>query len=60
MGEIDRTSGTPIYVQLRELLRAHITASCPPGSSLPSERDLAERFGLARMNVRQALDPLVG
>jgi GntR family transcriptional regulator len=60
VGEIDRNNGTPIYIQLRELLRSHIAASCPPGSSLPSERDLAERFGLARMTVRQAIDALVG
>ena len=36
IGEIDRQSGTPIYVQLREILRAHIAAACPPGSALPS------------------------
>lgn len=59
-GEIDRTSGTPIYVQLREILRTFIAQSCPPGSALPSERDLSERFGLARMTVRQAIDALVG
>jgi GntR family transcriptional regulator len=60
IGEIDRQSGVPIYVQLREILRAHIAAACPPGSALPSERDLAQRFGLARMTVRQAIDALVG
>ena len=60
VGDIDRQSGVPIYVQLREILRAHIAAACPPGSALPSERDLAERFGLARMTVRQAIDALVG
>ena len=59
-GEIDRASGTAIYVQLREILRSYIAQSCPPGSALPSERDLAERFGLARMTVRQAIDALVG
>ncbi len=59
-GEIDRQSGTAIYVQLREIIRTHIVKACPPGSALPSERDLAERFGLARMTVRQAIDSLVG
>lgn len=59
-GEIDRQSGTAIYVQLREIIRTHIVKVCPPGSALPSERDLAERFGLARMTVRQAIDSLVG
>ena len=59
-GEIDRNSGVPIYIQLREILRSFIIESCPPGAALPSERDLAERFGLARMTVRQAIDALVG
>ena len=59
-GDIDRNSGTAIYVQLREILRTYIAESSPPGSALPSERDLAERFGLARMTVRQAIDALVG
>lgn len=59
-GTIDRDSGIAIYVQLREILRTYIAESCPPGSALPSERDLAERFGLARMTVRQAIDALVG
>ena len=35
IGEIDRQSGVPIYVQLREILRTHIAAACPPGSALP-------------------------
>src|SRR5688572_33470076 len=60
VGDIDRKSSTPIYIQLREFLRAYIGSSCPPGSALPSERDLAERFGLGRMSVRQAIDALVG
>lgn len=59
-GEIDRKSGTPIYVQLREILRTYISEDCKPGAALPSERDLSERFGLARMTVRQAIDALVG
>ena len=29
-GEIDRQSGTPIYVQLREILRAHIENRARP------------------------------
>ncbi len=58
-GEIVRNSGTPIHVQLRELLRSFIGASLAPGAAIPSERDLAVRFSLARMTVRQAIDSLV-
>ena len=34
--------------------------ACEPGGAFPSERDLTERFGVARMTVRQAIDSLVG
>lgn len=47
------------HVQLRELLRLHVTQHCKGGDALPSERDLALRFGVARMTVRQAVDALV-
>lgn len=43
---------------LREILEA-LVASLPPGSPLPSERLLAERYGLARMTVRTEVDRLV-
>jgi GntR family transcriptional regulator len=43
---------------LREILEA-LVASLPPGSPLPSERVLAERYGLARMTVRTEVDRLV-
>jgi GntR family transcriptional regulator len=43
--------------QLREILEAY-AAKLPPGSPLPSERELAERFGVARMTVRVELDRL--
>jgi GntR family transcriptional regulator len=42
---------------LREILEA-LVAERPPGSALPSERDLAERFGLARMTVRGEIERL--
>jgi GntR family transcriptional regulator len=58
-GEIDRTSGTALHVQLRELLRRHILGQLQPGAAVPPERALASRFGLARMTVRQAVDSLV-
>jgi GntR family transcriptional regulator len=51
--------GRPKGEQLREILEAHV-ASLQPGSALPSERELAERFGVARMTVRGEIDRLTG
>jgi len=36
-----------------------LVTGCAPGTAAPSERDLVEHFGVARMTVRQALDALV-
>lgn len=45
------------HVQIREFLRETISRS-EVGAPLPSERELVERFGVARMTVRQAIDAL--
>lgn len=46
------------HVQVREYVRALVTGAAP-GSPAPSERELVQRFGVARMTVRQAMDALV-
>ena len=46
------------HVQVREYVRALVDGA-DPGSPAPSERDLVQQFGVARMTVRQALDALV-
>jgi GntR family transcriptional regulator len=46
------------HVQVREYVRALIEGA-EPGSAAPSERELVQHFGVARMTVRQALDALV-
>jgi GntR family transcriptional regulator len=46
------------HVQVREYVRGLIR-DADPGSPAPSERELVQRFGVARMTVRQALDALV-
>lgn len=52
-------SSTPLYLQLKELLRAAIMdGRFAPGSRLPSERELAHRYGVSRMTARQALQLL--
>jgi GntR family transcriptional regulator len=44
--------------QLREILEGY-TADLEPGARLPSERDLAARYGVARMTVRQVINRMV-
>jgi GntR family transcriptional regulator len=46
------------HVQVREYVRTLVTGNAP-GSAAPSERELVQRFGVARMTVRQAMDALV-
>jgi GntR family transcriptional regulator len=56
---VDRTTGVALkHVQIREFLREAISRS-EVGTPLPSERELVERFGVARMTVRQAVNRLV-
>lgn len=50
----------PRYVQVQEHLRASIrNGTWKVGEPIPPEKVLVERFGVARMTVRQALDGLV-
>ena len=52
------TAGVHKHVQVREYVRSLINGA-PPGTPAPSERELVQLFGVARMTVRQALDALV-
>ncbi len=57
---LDRASRTPLWIQLRTLLRAEIeSAVYGPDDQLPSEAQLQERFGVSRAVVREALGDLV-
>jgi GntR family transcriptional regulator len=49
---------SPKGEQLREIMGGLI-AALPPGAALPSERELADRYGVARMTVRTEIDRLV-
>lgn len=46
------------HVMVREYVRA-LAMQSEPGTPAPSERMLAEKFGVARMTVRHAIDSLV-
>ena len=51
----------PVHVSIRDDLRMRITAGeWAAGERLPSETDLAARYGVARMTVRQAIGALAG
>nr|WP_170609757.1 GntR family transcriptional regulator [uncultured Ruegeria sp.] len=50
----------PRYVQLRRRLQEGVdTGVLPPGSSLPSERELVEITDLSRVTIRKAIQELV-
>ena len=58
-GRIDRRSPIPFYFQLKRLVADEIRSSrWQPGTRLPSEIDLCERFDVSRTTVRQALGEL--
>lgn len=58
-GEVDRGSHEAIYLQLANFLREYVRNRSAATTAIPSERDIAARFGVARMTVRQAIDTLV-
>jgi DNA-binding GntR family transcriptional regulator len=58
--EIDRSSPTPLYFQLAQSIEGAIAnGSLPTGSKLENEVLLAQRCGLSRPTVRQAVQALV-
>src|SRR5512138_2625583 len=60
MVQFVRTAGAPIYVQIRESLRADIVQGVlKRGEQLPSEKELAGRFKVSRMTVRESIEDLV-
>jgi len=54
--QLDRNSFVPLYYQLQEALKQQIESGVwKAGDALPSEPDLARRFRVSRVVVRQAL-----
>ena len=56
---LQRNSGEAIYSQIARLLKEEISSFFKPGECLPSENELAERFGVNRHTVRRAVDDLI-
>ena len=51
---------TSVRLQMSEILRHEIQeGQFPPGTRIPSERDLAERYGISRASVRESITALV-
>jgi GntR family transcriptional regulator len=55
---VRKTNGVPLYVQVRETLRSEYT-QLVPGTAIPTELELIERFGVSRITLRKAVDDLV-
>jgi len=48
------------YLKVRDFLLALTNEELRVGDPIPSERTLAQRFGVSRMTIRHAIDSLVG
>lgn len=55
---LQRNGGEAIYSQIAKLLQEEIV-SFLPGACLPSENELAERFGVNRHTIRRAVEDLI-
>lgn len=56
---IDRFGGEAVYSQIARLLEEEIHKFYLPGSYLPSEAELAQRYGVNRHTLRHAVDELI-
>lgn len=60
MVELTRTEGIPLYVKIREALREEVRqGGFKRGQRLPSEDELAAKYGVSRMTVRQSINDLI-
>ncbi len=57
---LDRSSPLPLYYQLRNVLLQQIeSGALLPGDTVPTERELIDRYRVSRITVRQALNSLM-
>src|ERR1039458_1295608 len=59
IGLLDKNLAVPLYHQLQNVLKAEIESGrWGPDERLPSEQEIAERFGVSKITVRQGLQEL--
>lgn len=56
--QLEHMSGIPLYVQIREKLRAEL-AQMKAGQPIPIEADLEKKFRASRITIRRAVEDLV-
>lgn len=58
--ELSKNTPIPLYYQLEALILEEIeNGTYPPGSMIPTEKELSEMFNISRTTVRQAIMDLV-
>ncbi|MDC7287573.1 GntR family transcriptional regulator [Blautia schinkii] len=58
--DIDKNSQTPIYQQIIDLFTTQmLNGELVPGSRVPSESEMQERYGISRVTVRRAYSKLM-
>ena len=57
---VDRGSKVPLYLQIEGQVRKMLASGGPTEGRIFTEQALADRFGVSRMTVRQAIRDLVG
>jgi len=61
VGQADIPRFVPLYVQIKRLLTQGLQAGeWKPGEAIPSEVELARRYGVSQGTVRKAIDELAG
>ena len=57
---LDRNSATPLYIQLKNIIRTKISSDeWSPDSPIPSENELCSIYGISRMTARSVITQLV-